>query len=115
MCSRTNSARPVCFWPRTARRPSPARSFTLIADTRSWGCDRGGISRFGVACQSDFRDISAVHALDKREQLPLFFQLEQRVFRQELLDDPAVFLRFQAARAVNQDPARLQARRGLTE
>jgi len=52
-------------------------------------------------------NIRAIHAVRKRQQFALVFQFEAGVFAQKFLHNFRVFLRLQAARAVNQNTAGL--------
>ena len=51
VATRLNSVRPESFWRATVPRQLPAKSFTSMADTRSWGCS-GRSFAFGVALSS---------------------------------------------------------------
>ena len=96
-----------------------------VAQTGSLPCRRlviGKGSHFEVLCRLPVGDtadklsalhtfqtrhIRAVHAIGERQQFLLEFQFEIGVLRQKPFHHLAVFLRLEAARAVNQDPAGL--------
>jgi hypothetical protein len=61
------------------------------------------------------RNIRAIHAVRKWQQFAFGFQFEIRRGAQKFLHHVAVFLRLQAASAVNQNAAGLQLRRGEIE
>ncbi len=61
------------------------------------------------------RNIRAIHVVRKWQQFALVFQFETGVFAQKFLHHFGIFLRLQAASAVNQNAAGFQFRRGELE
>ena len=58
------------------------------------------ISKFSFA-SAIFCDISAIHPIGERQQLPLVFKFEAGLRSEEFLHQTGVSPRFEAARAVN--------------
>src|SRR5207244_828134 len=61
------------------------------------------------------RHIRPIHRLDERQQLTLALQTEIAMDFQKFLNDLAVFLRLQAACAVNEDATRFYLDRGVVQ